>query len=103
MACLQVPGVTVVPASVRLDTGIQHEYEHFLAFGYVGFVFALAFSQRPSFLMLFAMIFTLMLEFVQIPLPTRHTWLEDFITNAFASNVGIGRHICPCGVEGLAS
>jgi hypothetical protein len=46
--------VTVLPASERPVTGVEHDYEHFLAFGFVGFTFALAYSQRPISLMLSA-------------------------------------------------
>jgi VanZ family protein len=81
---------TVVPASERPDTGVQHGYEHFLAFGFTGFIFALAYSQRPMLLMPSAIAFTLALELLQIPLPTRHARLEDFLTDALASCVGIG-------------
>jgi len=81
---------TVVPASERPVTGVEHGYEHFLAFGFVGFIFALAYSQRPILLMLSAVVFTAILELIQIPLPTRHARFEDFFTDAFASCIGIG-------------
>jgi VanZ family protein len=82
--------VTVVPAAERPVTGIEHGREHFLAFGFVGFIFALAYSQRPLLLMLSAIVFTAALEIIQIPLPTRHARLGDFLTDALASSVGIG-------------
>jgi VanZ family protein len=82
--------VTVVPASERPATSVQHGYEHLLAFSFVGFIFALAYSKPPILLMLSAIAFTLVLELMQIPLPTRHARLEDFFTDALASCVGIG-------------
>ena len=82
--------VTVVPASERPVTGVEHGSEHFLAFGFVGFVFALAYTRRPVLLLLSAIVFTAVLELMQIPLPTRHARLEDFFTDAVASCVGIG-------------
>lgn len=82
--------VTVVPAAERPITGLEHNYEHALAFGSVGFIFALAYWRRPVVLMLSAIAFTLALELTQIPLPTRHARLEDFFTDALASCVGIG-------------
>jgi uncharacterized membrane protein YccC len=82
--------ITVVPASERPVTGVQHEYEHFLAFGFVGFIFALAYSQRPMLLVPCAILFTAVLELMQIPLPTMHARLEDFFTDALAACVGIG-------------
>jgi VanZ family protein len=82
--------VTVVPASERPVTGVEHNYEHFLAFGFVGFVFALAYSRRTLLLMPSAIVFSALLEVMQIPLSTRHARLEDFLTDALASCVGIG-------------
>jgi VanZ family protein len=82
--------VTVVPASERPVTGVEHGYEHFLSFGFVGFVFALTYSRRPIFLMLSAIVFAALLELIQIPLPTRHARLEDFLTDALGSCIGIG-------------
>ena len=81
--------VTVVPASERPVTGVEHDYEHFLAFCLVGFVFAVAYRWRPTTLLLSAIGYTLALELMQIPLPTRHARLEDFLTDAAASCVGI--------------
>ena len=45
---------TVVPASERPFTGVEHGHEHFLSFGFVGFNFAVAYSWRPILLMLSA-------------------------------------------------
>jgi VanZ family protein len=82
--------ITAVPASERPVTGVEHGYEHFLAFGFVGFIFALAYSRRPILLMLSAIVFTALLELIQIPLPTRHARFEDFFIDAIASCIGIG-------------
>ena len=82
--------VSVVPASERPDTGVQHDYEHFIAFGFVGFIFALAYSQRPFVLFPSAILFAAALELMQIPLPTRHARLGDFFTDALAACIGIG-------------
>jgi VanZ family protein len=81
--------VTVVPASDRPETGVEHNYEHFLAFGLVGLVFALAYSQRPMVLLLSGIVFALLLELAQIPLPTRHARIEDFLIDAFGESLGI--------------
>ena len=80
---------TVVPASERPVTGVAHGYEHFLSFGFVGFIFALAYPRRPILLMLSAIVFTALLELIQIPLPTRHARFEDFFTDALGSSIGI--------------
>jgi VanZ family protein len=81
--------VTLVPASVRPETGVGHNYEHFFAFGLVGLVFALAHSQRLGMLLISGVVFALMLELAQIPLPTRHARFEDFLVDAFSACLGI--------------
>ncbi len=81
--------VTVVPASDRPETGFEHHYEHLLAFGLVGLVFALAHSQRLMILLTCGVVFALFLELAQIPLPTRHARLEDFLVDALGACIGI--------------
>jgi hypothetical protein len=81
--------VTMAPASERPVTRIE------LALGFSGSIFALAYSQRPIPLMLSAIVFSAVLELMQIPLPTKHARLEDFFTDALASYVGIGFARCP--------
>lgn len=82
--------ITVVPASERPVTGVQHDYEHFLAFGFVAFIFALAYSRRPMLLVPCAILFTAVLELVQTQLPTKRARLQDFFIDALATCVGIG-------------
>jgi VanZ family protein len=81
--------VSVVPASERPETGVTHNYEHLLAFDLVGLVFALAYSWRPMVLLLSGIVFALLLELVQIPLPTRHARIGDFLVDAFGVSLGI--------------
>lgn len=85
--------LTVVPASERPVTGIQHDFEHFGAYLLPGLLFGLAFSTRMSTLLLSSVVFTLMIELVQIPLPTRHARLEDFLVDCAGMCAGalIGR------------
>jgi VanZ family protein len=82
--------LTVVPASNRPETGVQHNHEHLLAFGLLGLLFTLAHpSWRPIALLLSGVIFALLLELAQIPLPTRHARIEDFVVDAFGVSLGI--------------
>jgi VanZ family protein len=81
--------VTVVPASDRPGTGVEHHFEHLLAFGLVGLVFALAYSWRLKMLLPSGVVFALLLELAQIPLPTRHARIEDFLVDAFGVSLGI--------------
>ena len=81
--------LSVVPASDRPETGVEHNYEHLLAFGLVGLVFALAYPWRPMVLFLSGIVFALLLELAQIPLPTRHARVEDFLVDALGTSLGI--------------
>ena len=81
--------VTVVPADARPVTGIQHDFEHFLAFGLAGTTFGLAYAWRVQLNLLSAVVFSLALELIQIPLPTRHAGFEDFVVDAAAACAGI--------------
>ena len=80
---------TVVPAAERPVTGIGHGYEHLLSFAFVGAVFALAYPWRLIVLLPLAVAFAGLLEIIQIPLPTRHARLTDFVVDALASCLGI--------------
>lgn len=86
---LSLTVLTVVPASARPETGVQHDLEHFIAFAMAGFLFAYAHKIRIAGLLACAVVFTLVLELLQIPLPTRHARLEDFVVNAAAVSIGI--------------
>jgi VanZ family protein len=81
--------VTVVPASERPVTGIQHHLEHGLAFFVAGFCFALAFEFSIAWTLSAAVAFTLALECLQIPLPSRHARLSDFVVDTIGICVGI--------------
>ena len=81
--------LTVVPASDRPDTGIQHDIEHFGAFLVIGFLFGLGFEARAWVLIVAGITGTLMLECLQIPLPTRHARIEDFVVDSVGIVAGI--------------
>lgn len=92
LAWILIAGIvvlTVVPASDRPETGVEHNYEHFLAFALVGLVFALAHSHRLLLLLSSGVVFALLLELAQIPLATRHARLEDFLVDALGACLGI--------------
>lgn len=80
---------TVVPAAQRPYTGLQHDLEHVGAFLLPGFLLGTAFRIKIPFLLLIGTAFTLALECIQIPLPTRHARLEDFAFARVAACVGV--------------
>jgi VanZ family protein len=81
--------LTVVPAAARPYTGIQHDLEHFSAFLLLGFLLGIAFRTKIPLLLLTGTLFTLAMECIQIPLPTRHARFEDFGFDTAAVCVGI--------------
>src|SRR3569832_1097276 len=81
--------LTVVPAKERPVTFLQHDLEHFLAFGLAGAVFGLAYARRLGAHLLAAIAFALTLELSQIPLATRHARFQDFVIDALAACLGI--------------
>jgi VanZ family protein len=80
---------SVVPASDRPQTGVEHNYEHLLVFGLAGFVFALAHPWRPMAVLSSGIAFAVLVELAQLPLPTRHARIEDFLVDAFGATLGI--------------
>lgn len=80
---------TIVPANDRPVTGIQHDLEHFGAFLLPGFLFGISFDVKTRVLLLAAIAFTVTLECIQIPLPTRHARIEDVVVDSLALCAGI--------------
>ena len=81
--------LSVIPADERPVSGLQHVWEHFIAFGPAGFLIGLAYAMRFRWLYLGAIAFTLALELSQIPLATRHARVNDFIVDAVAACLGL--------------
>ena len=81
--------ITFVPAAERPVTGLQHDLEHFIAFVLAGLAFGLAYSGHLIARCLGAVLLALALELGQIPLPTRHARLEDFVVDALGACLGI--------------
>jgi VanZ family protein len=81
--------LTVVPAADRPETGIEHNLEHFGAFLLAGLLFAVGFEVRTRTMLLMSLVFAAMIECMQIPLPTRHARLGDFVVDAAGIWVGI--------------
>lgn len=89
--------LTVVPANDRptftewwLDERIEHLVEHFSAFALVAAAFTIGYYRLSLHqLLLLALLFSAGLELLQIPLPTRHARVSDFIVDFAALCVTI--------------
>ena len=88
-ALVAVVALTVVPAAERPVTGLGQDWEHFLCFAVVGALTACAFEVPLKWLLPASILFALVLELAQIPLPTRHARLEDFVVDALGIGFGV--------------
>jgi VanZ family protein len=101
--------LTVVPANDRptftewwLDERIEHLVEHFSAFALVAAAFTIGYYRLSLHqLLLLALFFSAGLELLQIPLPTRHARVSDFVVDlaALCITVVVVRLITGTGVE----
>jgi VanZ family protein len=81
--------LTIVPDGERPLTFLPHHLEHFLAFGVTGALVGLAFAMETFTMVVAAACFTVGLECVQIPLPTRHARLSDIVVDTVAICLGV--------------
>ena len=88
-AILAILLLTIVPANERPVTGLGQNVEHFLCFVIVGMAAPLSFHASTKTLLSGATIFALMIELIQIPIPTRHAWFMDFFVDALAGCIGV--------------
>ena len=88
-AVFAIVALTVVPADERVVTGLGQSTEHFLCFAIVGLAVPFSFPASLKKLLSGAVLFALTIELLQIPLPTRHARLTDFLIDALAGCIGI--------------
>ena len=78
--------LSVVPADERPVTGVGHLSEHVVAFALVAAAFAIGYYRFSLWrLGLLAFLFCGGIELIQIPLPTRHARVSDFVIDLIAS------------------
>jgi VanZ family protein len=82
--------LSIVPAAERPVTDFGNQLEHFTAFALAAGAFAIGYDQSFPRLMLFALFFCGGLELLQVPLPTRHARVSDFIIDFVASCFAFG-------------
>jgi hypothetical protein len=94
--------LSVVPANERPVTGIGHRFDHFAAFGLVAAMFAIGYRFTLIRLLLMALLFCGGIELLQVPLPTRHARISDFVLDLLGSCLAIclvaaGQKVLPRG------
>jgi hypothetical protein len=82
---LAVIVLSVVPAADRPVTGAGQLFEHFTAFALVAGAFAIGFGLRIIRLLFLAFFFCGAIELLQVPLPTRHARVSDFVIDFVGS------------------
>ena len=80
--------LSVVPATLRPETGLPHNIEHFAIYWATGLAFALGYSLTPL-LATILVIFSGAVEVLQLFIPGRHARLSDFMVDALASVIGL--------------
>lgn len=82
--------LSVVPADERPVTGTGQTFEHFAAFALVAAAFTVSYRFSFAWLLLLAFFFCGGIELLQVPLPTRHARLSDFVIDFVGTCVAIG-------------
>jgi len=82
--------LSVVPADERPVTSTGQAFEHFTAFGLVAGMFAIGYRFTLIRLLLMALLFCGGIELLQVPLPTRHARVSDFVVDLLGSYLAIG-------------
>jgi hypothetical protein len=82
--------LSVIPADERPVSGIGQGFEHFAAFALVAGTFAAGYRFTLIRLTLLALLFCGGIELLQIPLPTRHARVSDFVIDFIGACFAIG-------------
>ena len=81
--------LSLVPPSLRPETGTPHILEHFIIYAATGLAFGLGFKGRHDLLAIFLILFSGSIEIAQLFVPGRHARLSDFIIDAVAVCIGL--------------
>jgi hypothetical protein len=84
-----IVALSVVPPTLRLETGLPHGIEHFVIYWGTGLAFALGYELKPALLATRLVFFSGAVEIAQLFVPGRHARLSDFIVDASAITVGV--------------
>lgn len=87
---LAIVFLSVVPADDRPVTGAGQRFEHLTAFALVAAVFAIGYRLSVIRLLLLAFFFCGGIELLQVPLPTRHARISDFVIDLVGAGFAIG-------------
>jgi VanZ family protein len=80
--------LSLVPSWLRPGTDMPHNFEHLSIFFSTGVAFGVGYSHRPYLIIVMLVVFAGAVELAQIPIPSRHARLSDFLIDALAACVG---------------
>ena len=81
--------LSLVPPTLRPETGAPHSLEHFTIFAATGFAFGLGYNRRHDLLAILLVMFSGAIEIAQLFVQGRHARLGDFIIDAVAGCIGL--------------
>ena len=81
--------LSLVPSTLRPETGAPHSLEHFAIFAATGFAFGLGYKRRHDLIAILLVIFSGAIEIAQLFVQGRHARLGDFIIDAVAACIGL--------------
>jgi hypothetical protein len=81
--------LSVVPPTLRPETALPHDVEHFGIFCATGIAFGLGYYRKHLLLLPLLAVFAGGVELLQLTVPDRHARLTDFIVDALAVCVGV--------------
>ena len=81
--------LSIVPAWARPETGVGHGFEHFAAFFVTGIAFGVGYSNRFLVAAFALVLYSGVIEIVQLLVPGRHSRLSDFAIDAGAVAIGV--------------
>jgi hypothetical protein len=90
LGILAIIVLSVVPADNRPVTGVGSQFEHVAIFSGAAAAFAVGYEFSPIRLVLLAFFFCAGIELLQLPLPTRHARISDFVIDFSAACVAMG-------------
>lgn len=81
--------LSVVPVSLRPETGAPSALEHFVIYASVGFAFGLSYLQPRTLLTMWLVTFAGCIEILQLIAPGRHARVSDFLVDSIAVCLGL--------------
>ena len=81
--------LSLVPPTLRPETGTPHIFEHAAIFAATGAAFGFGYSGRAPLTMMGLVIFAAAVEAAQLLVPGRHARLSDFVVDALACCAGV--------------